>query len=117
MKKILTLAAIAMFLLCACAAGQQVGATEPPTTTILATPDAGLSTPTVGVVTVRSLKGMQALLLYSQPDPKSATAGQVASGERGKVLGLNAAGTWVLLKFAEQSGWAPVDSLDMVIAQ
>ena len=117
MKKILILAVIAMFLLCACAAEQQTRATEPPANAVLATPDAGMATPTVGYVSVRRLEGMQALLLRSQPDSKSALSGRVAPGEKGKVLGLNATGTWALLKFTEQSGWAPVPALDLVIAQ
>lgn len=117
MKKILTLAVMAAFMLCACAAEQQVGATELPANTILSTPDASMSTPTVGYVSVKRLEGMQALLLRSQPDLKAALAGQVAPGAKGKVLGVNAAGTWALLKFPEQSGWAPVPALDLVIAQ
>jgi uncharacterized protein YgiM (DUF1202 family) len=116
-KKILTQAVIAVFLLGACAANQQVGATEPPANTVWATPDASMSTPTTGFATVRSLQGMQALLLRSQPDPKSALAGQVTPGEKGQVLGSNADGTWVLLKFSEKSGWAPVAALELVIAQ
>jgi hypothetical protein len=117
MKKNLVLAVMAMFLLCACAAEQQTRATEPPANIVMVTPDASLSTPTVGYVSVRRLEGMQALLLRSQPDTKSALSGRVAPGEKGKVLGLNATGTWALLKFTDQSGWAPVPVLDMVIAQ
>lgn len=117
MKKTLVLAVMAMFLLCACAAEQQTRATEPPANTVMSTPDAGMSTPTVGYVSVRRLEGMQALLLRSQPDIKSAISGRVAPGEKGKVLGLNETGTWALLKFPEQSGWAPVAVLDLVIAQ
>ena len=117
MKKILALAMIVIFLLCACAAEQQVGATEPPAKTAFAASDASLSTPTVGSATVRRFEGMQALQLRSQPDQNSVLAGQVAPGEQGKVLGVNAEGTWVLVKFSEQSGWAPVPTLDLVIAQ
>jgi hypothetical protein len=117
MKKILTLVTITIFLLCACAVNQQVGATEPPANIVFATPDVSMSTPTTGYVIVRKLNGMQALLLRSQPDSKSALAGRVAPDAKGKVLGLNADGTWVLLQFPEQSGWAPATALDMVVAQ
>jgi hypothetical protein len=117
MKKLLTLVAIAVFLLCACAVGQQVKATETPANIVLSTPDASMSTPTVGYAVVRRLNGMQVLLLRSQPDSKSALTGRVAPDAKGKVLGLNADGTWVLLQFPEQSGWAPAVALDMVVAQ
>jgi len=117
MKKILILAPIAIFLLCACAVGQQVGATGQPAQTTFATPDASMSTPTIGSAIVKNLEGKQILLLRSQPDPKSAVTGQVALDAQGKVLGLNADGSWVLVQFSEYSGWAPTTVLQMTIAQ
>jgi hypothetical protein len=117
MKKILILAAIAIFLLCACAVEQQVGATGQPAQTAFATPDTSMSTPTIGSAIVKNLEGKQTLLLRSQPDPKSAPAGQVALDAKGKVLGLSADGSWVLVQFPEYSGWAPTVALQMIIAQ
>jgi hypothetical protein len=117
MKRFLILAAIAGCWLSACAVDQRVEAKGTPTNIALVTPNTSMSTPTVGSAIARRPSGMQVLLLRSQPDPKSALTGQVALGERGQVLGLNAAGTWVLLRFNDQSGWAPFAALDLVIAQ
>ena len=117
MKKILILAPIAIFLLCACAVGQQVGATGQPAQTVFATPDASLSTPTIGSAVVSNLEGRPILLLHSQPDLKSAPTGQVTLNAKGKVLGLNADGSWALVQFPEYSGWAPTTVLQMTIAQ
>jgi uncharacterized protein YgiM (DUF1202 family) len=79
--------------------------------------EASLATPTAGFATVRRFEGMQALTLRSQPEAKSAQAGRVLPGEKGKVLGLNAERTWALIKFETQSGWAPVQALDLVLAE
>jgi hypothetical protein len=117
MKKLLILAIFAMLLLGACAAEQQVKATETPTKAAPAMLDASLATPNVGSATVRNLQGMRALLLYSQPDAESAVTGQVAPGEKGKVLGLNALETWVLLEFPEKSGWAPAIALELILVR
>jgi uncharacterized protein YgiM (DUF1202 family) len=117
MKKLFILAMIAVFLLSACAAEVQVEATQPPAQTAQATPDASLATPNVGSGTVRKLEGMRALRLYSRPDSQSAVTGQVAPGEKGKVLGLNATETWVLVQFSEQSGWVPVTVLALILAR
>jgi hypothetical protein len=116
MKKILVLIVSLVFLLCGCAQ-QQSNATPVPTKIIISTPNTAMSTPTTGYVSVRKLEGMQALLLHSQPDSKSPISGQVAPGDKGKVMGLNAAQNWALLKFEQQTGWAPVAILDLVIAQ
>ena len=117
MKKILILAVIAIYLLCACGAEQQIRATELPTNTVFATPDASMSTPTIGSAVVSNLEGRQILLLHSQPDLKSAPTGQVTLNAKGKVLGLNADGSWALVQFSEYSGWAPATALQMIVAQ
>ena len=117
MKRIAIMALAAVLLLCACSAGQPVKATEPPAQAAIGTPDASQATPVSGYVIVRRFEGMQALRLHSQPDPQSPETGRVAPGAKGKIAGLNASGTWALLIFPEQSGWAPVPTLDLVIAQ
>ena len=117
MKRFLTLAAVAIFLLAACAAEQQVKATETPANTILSTPDASMSTPTIGSAVVSNLEGRPILLLHSQPDLKSAPTGQVTLNAKGKVLGLNADGSWALVQFSEYSGWVPATALQLIVAQ
>ena len=112
MKKILVIVAVLIFSLAACAPAADVSDTKAVTA-----PDASLATPVAGFATVRSLQGMEALLLHSQPVSESPLAGQVAPGENGKLLGVNDAGTWVLVQFTDQSGWAPVEALDLTIAQ
>lgn len=107
MKKFLIMAVAVLLLLCACATAQPVKIT----------PDASMATPITGAATVRKLETVKALVLQSQPDPKSAMVGQVAPGAKGKVLGLNEKGTWVLVQFPEQTGWAPAVMLDLVLAQ
>jgi hypothetical protein len=117
MKKLLILALLAVFLLGACAAGQQVKATATPVKTAAAVLDTSLATPNAGSATVRGLGGVKALVLQSQPDPKSSVLGQVVPGEEGKVLGVNSEGTWVLVQFSKQTGWAPAAMLDLVLVQ
>lgn len=117
MKKIFVIFALLMFLLAACASEPAVPATEPPSDIVFATPDASLASSTVGFATVRRIDGMQALLLRSKPDNKSRLAGRVNPGEQGKLLGLDPTGSWALVKFSEQSGWAPVQALDLLVAQ
>jgi hypothetical protein len=111
------LAALTSLWLSACTSEPQIRATEMPAESVVVTPDLGLATPTIGYAVVKRFEGMQALRLHSQPDSQSPEAGRVAPGEKGKVLGLNATGTWILVRFPEQSGWAPVPTLDLVIAQ
>ena len=102
-----------VFLLSACSPA----ITVVPTATAIVTPDASMATPATGFAIVKNLSGNRALFLSSQPDNKSAKIGQAHPGESGKVLGFDATGTWALLDFKGQSGWAPVDALDLTIAQ
>jgi len=114
-KTVLLLAALASLWLCACSTEQQIVATATPANAFQAVADTAMSTPTIGTGRPKQRAGAQILLLHSQPDQGSPLTGQVAPGERGKVLGLNAAGTWVLIDFAGKSGWAPVTALELVI--
>ena len=115
MKKLFVFILLAVFFLSACAAEQPAAATQQPAAIVAA--DARQATPVVGFVAVRKLDGMEALLLRSQPDPKSPLAGRVAPGESGKLLGVDKTGGWVLIKFTDQTGWAPVEALDLTISQ
>lgn len=91
--------------------------TSTPAATAVPAPDASLAQPVVGFVTVRSFENMQALQLRSQPDSNSVLLGQVLPGEQGKLLGLNAEQTWALVEFKTQSGWAPIQALDLTLAE
>ena len=82
-----------------------------------AAPDQSLATPAFGGVTVRTTVGRSSLTLYSRPDPKSAAVGSIKPGERGKLLGVDASGLWMLVEIEKQTGWAPVQYLDYTIAQ
>jgi hypothetical protein len=117
MKKLFVFIMLAVFLLAACAPAQPVTATPQPAYMVLATASASIATPTIGFVTVKKLQNMQALLLRSLPDPKSAQSGRVSPGETGKILGFNDKGTWAMLQFQDQFGWAPVEVLEFTIAQ
>jgi hypothetical protein len=116
MKKIVILIVVAMFLLSACAVGTPPTAVSP-TAAAFVTPAAGKATPTSGFVTVQKLPGMQALLLRSQPDNKSALTGTVLPGATAKIIGIDASGAWLLLEFKDYSGWAPIEVLDITIEQ
>lgn len=114
-QKILILILTACLWLTACQ--PQAPAATPTPSAPTGLEDASLATPAAGFATVRHFENMQALMLRSQPDPKSAQVGLVVPGDKGKVLGLNAERTWALLKFDTQSGWAPVQALDFVLAE
>jgi hypothetical protein len=118
MKKIFVFIVLALFLLSACTTGQPP-VTQQSTEIVYATPDAGKATPAVGFAVIRKAEGLQTFLLRSSPDPKSLLSGQVAPGAVGTLLGINQTGDWALLEFKDQSqsGWAPIESLDLTIAQ
>jgi len=118
MKKIFVFFVLAMFLLSACTTAQ-LPVTQSPTEIVYATPDVSMATPAVGFAVVRKVAGTQTFLLRSSPDPKAFLSGQVAPGAVGTLLGINKTGDWALLEFKEQSqsGWAPIESLDLTIAQ
>jgi hypothetical protein len=113
MKKICFLFLFAVIFLSACAAGTQ----PVPVATVVVTPDASKSTPTPGFGTIKKIAGLQALQLSSQPDNKSAKTGRVLPGENGKLLGLDATGAWALMVFNDQTGWVPVQAMDLTFAQ
>jgi hypothetical protein len=117
MKKFSVMTMIVILLLCACASGQTATATKSPAQTAVVTADASLATPNVGSATVKRLENTRGLIVQSQPDPKSAVVGQIALGVEGKVLGVNAEGTWVLVQFPEQTGWVPAIMLELILAQ
>ncbi len=113
MRKFFVFLPLLMFVLGSCAAPAGAAVRN----TVVSSPNASLATPAVGAVTVRNLQGMEALLLRNQPGPESPQAGRVAPGQNGKLLGFNEAQTWALVQFSDQSGWAPVEVLDLTIAQ
>ena len=95
-------------------------ATPEPTATKLVGPavaDQSLATPAYGGVTVLPIPGKSSLALYSRPDPQSAAVGSIKPGERGRLLGLDASGLWMLVEINKQTGWAPVQFLDYLIAE
>lgn len=119
MKKTLIMAIIAILLLSACATQSQTATPQAATQAVVATPDTSMSTPTVGSATIRSKQGAAQVILYlySQPDPKAPVIAKVKSGTKGEVLGVTAAENWTLVKFGDQTGWAPSVLLNLVIAQ
>jgi len=76
-----------------------------------------LATPQAGAVTVLSSPGKTTLPLASQPAVGASAIGQVKAGDTGKLLGLDASGTWMLVEIKQQTGWIPVQYLDYTIAQ
>jgi hypothetical protein len=117
MKKSFVLFLLGVFLLAACATQQQAPATATATDIVYATPDASMAKFAVGFAYVRKSEGTPALLLRSLPDSASPVSGRAIPGENGKLLGINDSGSWVLLQFKDQSGWAPVDAVDLTISQ
>jgi len=115
MIKIITLIVITGFLLSACAA--QAPTPAVPTAVVFATPDSSVATPTVGSATVQKYAGLQSIVLHSLPDRKSAASGTALPGAIGRIMGLDSSGTWLLLEFKDYSGWAPIEQLNITIAQ
>ena len=56
-------------------------------------------------------------MLYSLPNERSDISGQIYPGDEGTVLGMDATQTWVLVQFGDTTGWTPVNTLALTIAQ
>lgn len=114
-----------LFFLAGCASPE--GGNTPVSATVpnLAATDAGsqvapprnLATPLIGAVVVLPVPGKASLSLRSQPNPRASVVGEAKFGDAGKLLGVNAAGNWMLVEIKQQTGWAPVQYLDYTIAQ
>ncbi len=76
-----------------------------------------LATPVAGWVKVITSSQIKAVLLRSQPEPKSAVAGRALPGESGELLGQDASGTWLLVTIRQQTGWLPVELLEITFEQ
>jgi hypothetical protein len=107
MKKTLVILSLLLFLLAACATATPT----PAPTEVVTQADPSMATPIAGWVLVREVPGAKAAYLFSAPDPKAATLGEIALGQTGDLQGLNAAGDWVLVKFDDQIGWMPATVL------
>jgi len=126
-KPFLLLVAVvpALLILAACGASSSGGGASPaagdsqPTGTVtFVAPDQGPSTPAVGTVTVLKLvQGAKGVFLRSRPDHAAGIAAEVQPGDTGTLLGIDASGTWLLVKIKNQIGWAPVQLLNYTIAQ
>jgi hypothetical protein len=75
------------------------------------------ATPAVGSVTVLSASGKASFSLLMQPKIGTKTTWEVKSGDTGKLLGVDASGSWMLVEINKQTGWIPIEYLDYTIAQ
>ena len=126
MRKISILLAVVPVLLALAACGtspsaggaSQTGDSRPTGTVTYVAPDQSLSTPTVGTVTVMELgQGAKGVFLRSRPDHAAGITAEVQPGDPGALLGIDASGTWLLVKIKDKIGWAPAQLLDYTIAQ
>lgn len=81
------------------------------------TPDVRVATPQIGFAHLPQSQGPQPLLLHSLPDETSAISGEIFPGDEGTILGLDASQKWVLVQFGDTTGWTPVNTLALTIAQ
>ena len=117
MKKFLVFVLAVLILLTACATAQSTNVTPAPTKIVYVTPDTSMVTPEVGFAEVLEINGVSAVLLRSQPDIQSPLSGKVHPGERGKLLGIDPSGKWVLVKIGDRTGWAPFQLFALTIAE
>lgn len=75
------------------------------------------ATPASGAATVLPMPGKTSLPLRSQPKNGSVATGEVKPGEAGKVLGVDASGSWMLVEIKQKIGWLPIQYVDYTIAQ
>jgi hypothetical protein len=120
---VIILLALASLWFSACASQPSANPAAAPTHTAVVPPaggsdaDTSLATPAVGSARVREIEGLLALPLHAKPDQNSAILGQAKPGDEGKALGVNPEGTWVLVQFAEQTGWVPIPAVEMILVQ
>lgn len=124
MKRLTVLASFLSLLLAACAtavpaatATPHSGAQDVPADATFVPAGQSQATPDVGWVGVVSATGIKAVLLRSQPDHKSALAGRVFPGETGELLGHDQTGTWVLVSINHQTGWIPIQLVNITVEQ
>jgi hypothetical protein len=115
MKKITIVLLAALLLLTACAS-QSTSAASTPTALVYATPDTRPATATVGSASLPKDGVRKSLFLLSRPDPKAPPSGQIFAGDSGTIVGIDATGRWVLVEFKDQSGWASITELSIIIA-
>lgn len=111
MRKI-ALASIIFFLLVGCTPTTPTPTLEPTAQAVKA-----LTTPAYGAVTVLSGMGYVSLPLRSEPRTGAKATGQVKPDDKGKLLGTEASGLWMLVEIEQQTGWIPIQYLDYTIAQ
>ena len=117
-KTLFRLVLVGLFLwLAGCAPAVQATPLSATATFTYATPDGSLSTPTVGFGTVLEQQGAQGVLLRSRPNPNSPVAGTALAGDSGKILGVDATGTWALVHIKNQTGWIMIQLLAYNIAK
>jgi hypothetical protein len=118
MKKTISfIFSIALMIFLAACAGQTASGTATPTGVVYTVAETSMATPTIGTVEVLKVNNVEAIRLLSRPDNKAAPTGIVQPGDRGKVLGVDASGAWVLVKIKDQIGWLPVAVLNVTIAK
>jgi len=90
---------------------------NPPTLTPATLPTPGGMLEQAGSVEVRQMEGVQALYLFAEPDEKSEKISQVQPGERGELLGQDASGEWLYVRFGDHAGWAPIYFFNVTAVQ
>ena len=105
------------FWLAGCTPGAPATPGSATATFAYAAPNQSVATPTVGFVTVLQVQTARGVLLRSLPNPDSDVAGDVLPGDSGKILGVDATGTWLLVNIKNQIGWITIQQVDYNIAQ
>lgn len=75
------------------------------------TPNGGLPPNTIeqaGFVEVIQMPDVRSVYLFAEPNPQSEKITELKPGERGELLGQDAGGEWLYVRFGEKKGWTPI---------
>lgn len=112
MRKIVLTLVVSLLL-----AGCAPAAVSTPAVTSTPSSMQSLATPTYGTVTILAGLSYKTVDLREQPDPRAPIIGHVEPGDQGKMIGIDASGTWMLVQIKKQTGWVAAQYIDYTIAQ
>ncbi len=72
---------------------------------------AGLPTGVIeqaGFVEVRQMTDINTVYLFAEPKPSAEKVDELQLGKRGELLGQDASGEWLYVRFGDKTGWMPI---------
>ncbi|GAB4490218.1 MAG: hypothetical protein Fur0016_22040 [Anaerolineales bacterium] len=61
-----------------------------------------------GFVTVRQMTDVKTVYLFAEPKPGAQKMAELPPGKQGELLGQDASGEWLYVRFDDKTGWMPI---------